>query len=105
MSELTVDWSLTSLGLTWQTMDLADSSSLLLSRQSDSEGERCGQRGSLSESVGLHGLSSAGAGPPRHHDTSAGATPTTIARPSFTIVPKLPNVPKTTHAQQRIVHK
>ncbi|CAH0702045.1 unnamed protein product [Spodoptera exigua] len=82
---------LTTLGLTRQTIDRADeSSSLLLSRQSDRDGERCGGHdfGAFSE-LG-EGKTSGGGNHvpwPRHHDTSAGATPTTIASPNRTIMP------------------
>lgn len=91
---------LTTLGLTRQTIDRAEdeSSSLLLSRQSERDGERfgghvssglSGLRSSCFSEVedisdgGVHGTW------PRHHETSAGATPTTIANPKRTIVKSL----------------
>lgn len=80
-------------GRTWHTMEREDSSSLSLSRQSDRDGDlRGGHLGALSQVGDSSGVGSRDGvtGGPRHHDTSAGATPTTTARLSFTIaeVPK-----------------
>ncbi|CAH2266430.1 jg1026 [Pararge aegeria aegeria] len=68
------------------TIDLAESSSLVLSKQSDRDGDLRGHFTDFSE----QGLCTNGGGNhepwPRHQDTRAGATPTTIANPSRTII-------------------
>lgn len=79
---LTTITKLTILGRTWHTTERADSSSLLLARQSDKEGDL---RGPHCRFWGTRGTSRIQI-PPRHHDTSAGATPTTIAKLNCTIL-------------------
>ncbi|CAG4907063.1 unnamed protein product [Colias eurytheme] len=78
---------LTIFGLTWHTTERAESSSLL-SKQSDREGDRLAGHGLARSRQGDVVTSGCSHGPlPRHHDTSAGATPTTIASPNLTIIP------------------